>query len=63
MKNIILITWSDGKKEAFPTLTKLLKAYPLASIQTINNYVSRKKIPYVGVDCLIEKISINRENK
>ncbi len=63
MKNIILITWSDGKKEAFPTLTKLLNASPLASIQTINNYVRRKKKTNVGIDCLIEKISINRENK
>ena len=61
MKHIILITWKNGKKEVFPTLTKFLIEHSVASIATINNYISRKKIPYECDECTVEKLQINRK--
>lgn len=61
MKNIILITWKDtGEQQVYPTLTKFNKAYKIAPLETINNYISRKKMPYECGSCKIEKKKIVR---
>ena len=60
MKNVILITWNNGKQEIFSTLTGFLKKHSIASRDTINNYISRKGSPYVNEQCIIQKIKINR---
>lgn len=61
MKFIILVTWKNNdKQEVYPTLTSLLDAHNIAPINTINNYISRKKEIFECDQCKIEKIKINR---
>lgn len=63
MKHVIIVNWIKEKKtEAYPTLTSFLAQHPVAPINTINNYISRKRVPYMNTKCIIEKLEIKREN-
>jgi hypothetical protein len=61
MKYVIIVTWSDDRQEAYPTLTSLLAKHEIAPINTINNYISRKGVPYTCDKCIIQKIKIIRD--
>jgi hypothetical protein len=60
MKYAILVTWSDGRQEIYPTLTGLLAEHSIAPINTINNYISRKNTAFTNSDCIIQKIKVKR---
>lgn len=61
MKYVILVKWSDNdQEEVYPTLTSFLSKHPIAPIDTINNYLSRKKEIFKCESCTIKKLEINR---
>lgn len=60
MKYIILILWKDGKLEVYPTLTGFLVDHHVAPINTINNYITRKGVPFECEQCTIIKLKITR---
>jgi hypothetical protein len=48
MKNVIVAIWLEsGMIEVFSSLRCFTENYPQYNEHTINNYISRKKIPYV----------------
>lgn len=53
----------SGKLEAFSTLKGLLELYPIATYNTITNYISRKKLPFENEKGKIEKLTIQRSNE
>lgn len=64
MKYVIIVKWlATDEIEVFPTLTSFLDKHPIAPIDTINNYISRKKQVFECEQCLVTKIEINRKNK
>jgi len=64
MKYIILVKWLDtGVEEVYPTLTSLIEKHKIAPIDTINNYLSRKKENYTCDKCIIKKLEIKRLKK
>tara|TARA_B100001287_G_C22686610_1_gene534259 strand:- start:31951 stop:32160 length:210 start_codon:yes stop_codon:yes gene_type:complete len=64
MKFVILVKWKKTNlEEVYPTLTSFLASHPIAPIDTINNYLSRKKENFETEDCIIKKLEINRLKK
>jgi hypothetical protein len=61
MKNVIVAIWLDsGRIEVFSSLRGFTENYPQYNEHTINNYISRKKIPYVTDELSLVKTKFIR---
>lgn len=61
MKHVIILTNKrTKKKETYSNLRLLLDVLPIASYNSVNNYISRKKVPFENEDYIIEKSTIIR---
>jgi hypothetical protein len=61
MKNVIVAIWLEsGSVEVFSSLRGFTENYPQYNEHTINNYISRKKIPYVTDDLSLIKTKFVR---
>ena len=62
MKHILIVTWKKKRiREAYATLTAICDNKGMPKMETINTYLSRKKIPFENDDVLIEKFQIKRK--
>lgn len=62
MKHILIVTWKKQRiREAYATLTAICDNPNMPKRETINTYLSRKKIPFENDDVIIEKFQIKRK--
>ena len=62
MKHILIVTWKKQRiREAYATLTAVCDNPNMPKMDTINTYLSRKKIPYENDEVIIEKFRIKRK--
>jgi len=62
MKHILIVTWKKQHiREAYATLTAVCDNPNMPKMDTINTYLSRKKIPYENDEVIIEKFRIKRK--
>ena len=58
MKRVVIITWKDREKpafEVFSNLKLLSESYPDYNYNTLNNYLSKNKMPYENDKVRIER--------
>lgn len=58
MKRVIVLNWkqqTDSPIEIFSNLKLLCESYPVYNYNTLNNYLSKKKVPYENDDVRIER--------
>jgi hypothetical protein len=64
MKRVVIIHWKkDPEKlfEVFSNLKILCESYPTYSYNTLNNYLSKNKIPFENTDVRIERKVVQTE--
>jgi len=58
MKRVVVINWKDKQEnpfEVFSNLKILCESYPAYNYNTLNNYLSKNKIPYENEEVRIER--------
>lgn len=61
MSRVVIMSWKNGRKkpiEVFSNLKILCESYPAYNYNTLNNYLSKNKIPYENADVRIERMII-----
>ena len=64
MKRVVVINWKISKEhpfEVFSNLKILCESYPKYNYNTLNNYLSKNKMPYENEDVRIERIVVKAE--
>lgn len=62
MKRVVIINWKARKGnpfEVFSNLKILCESYPTYNYNTLNNYLSKNKIPYENDEVRIERKSVH----
>ena len=58
MKRVVVINWKEAREEpieVFSNLKILCEAYPVYNYNTLNNYLSKGKIPFENAKVRIER--------
>lgn len=58
MKRVVILTWKnrhDQSLEVFSNLKILCESYPCYNYNTLNNYLSKARVPYENTDVRIER--------
>ena len=64
MKRVVVINWKGRQEnpfEVFSNLKILCESYPVYNYNTLNNYLSKNKMPYENDDVRIERKMVNTE--
>lgn len=63
MKNVIVAIWHNtGSVEVFSSLRGFLEKHPEYNEHTLNNYISRKKVPFVVEELSLLKTKFIKRN-